>query len=207
MSERGHPVFAWCYSKLGPRADSRGTAEHRRRLLANAIGHAVEVGAGTGLNLRHYPEAVTEVLAVEPDPHMFRRLVAAMDGATVPVRVRRATADALPVQSESVDTVVMSLVLCSVPDVRTALDEARRVLKPGGRLVFFEHVRSEDPRFSRWQDRLDRPWTLFGAGCHSNRDTLGAIRAAGFEVREVERFDERAAMLARPHILGWAARP
>ena len=175
--------------------------------MANATGRVVEVGAGTGLNLPYYPPMVTEVLAVEPDPHMFRRLVAATSRASAPIRVGRAPAEALPLGDASTDTVVMSLVLCSVPDVPRALIEARRVLKPGGRLLFFEHVRSEEPGFARWQDRLERPWGVFGAGCHPNRDTLAAIRAAGFEVRQVERFDERNAMLAKPHVLGWALKP
>ena len=165
------------------------------------------MGAGTGLNFPHYPAAVTEVVALEPDLYMFRRLVEAMGSSTVPVQLRRAAGDHLPVEDDSVDTVVMSLVLCSVPDVSLALGEARRVLKHGGRLLFFEHVRAEDRRLAAWQDRLARPWGFFGAGCHPNRDTLMAIRSAGFEIEEVERFDERAAMLAKPHILGWALRP
>lgn len=204
---RGHPVFAWFYDRLGPRLDARGTAEHRRRLLARAAGRVIEVGAGTGLNLRHYPGEVEEVLAVEPDPYMFRRLVRAMERARVPVRLARASAAELPAGDGAVDTVVMSLVLCSVPDVGAALAEARRVLAPGGRLLFFEHVRAEDVRLARWQNRLERPWGLFGAGCHPNRDTLASIGAAGFDVREVERFDEPGEWLAKPHVLGWAERP
>ena len=189
---------------------TRGRARHRRTsaaLLSNATGRVVEVGAGTGLNLRHYPAAVTEVVAVEPDPHMFRRLSAAVGSASVPVRLLRSTADDLPFDDGTVDTVVMSLVLCSVPDVGQALAEAVRVLRPGGRLLFFEHVRAEDPRLARRQDRFERPWGWFGAGCHPNRDTVGAIRDAGFEIRDVERFDEAGALLAKPHVLGWAVKP
>ena len=207
MSERGHPIFAWFYDKLGPRADARGTAERRHKLLADAVGHVVEVGAGTGLNLPHYPSAVDEVLAVEPDPHMFRRLALALGRAPVPVRLARASAEDLPVPDDSVDAVVMSLVLCSVPDAAAALAEARRVLKLEGRLLFFEHVRAQDPRFARWQDRLDRAWGFFGGGCHPNRDTLDAIEAAGFRVEDIERFDEPGALLAKPHVLGWASNP
>ena len=192
---------------MGPRVDARGTSERRRALLSNATGRVVEVGAGTGLNLRHYPAAVTEVVAVEPDPHMFRRLSAAVGSASVPVRLLRSTADDLPLDDGAMDTVVMSLVLCSVPDVGGALAEAVRVLRPGGRLVFFEHVRAEDPRLARRQDRYERPWGWFGAGCHPNRDTVGAIRDAGFEIRDVERFDEAGALLAKPHALGWAVKP
>ena len=207
MTDRGHPVFAWFFDKVGPWADLRGTAEHRRQLLAVAAGRVVEIGAGTGLNLRHYPIPVSEVLAFEPDPHMFRRLAAATGTASVPVRLGRASADALPVDDASMDTVVVSLVLCSVPDVSSALAEARRILKPGGRLLFFEHVRADDPRLARWQDRLEGAWGVFAGRCHPNRDALGAIGAAGFEIQEVRRFDERSALLARPHVLGWARKP
>jgi ubiquinone/menaquinone biosynthesis C-methylase UbiE len=187
--------------------DAHGTSERRRALLSIATGRVAEVGAGTGLNLHHYPAAVTEVVAVEPDPHMFRRLSAAVGSASVPVRLLRSTADDLPFGDGSVDTAVMSLVLCSVPDVGGALAEAVRVLRPGGRLLFFEHVRAEDPRLARRQDRYERPWGWFGAGCHPNRDTVGAIRDAGFEIRDVERFDEAGALLAKPHALGWAVKP
>jgi ubiquinone/menaquinone biosynthesis C-methylase UbiE len=192
---------------MGPRVDAHGTSERRRALLSIATGRVAEVGAGTGLNLHHYPAAVTEVVAVEPDPHMFRRLSAAVGSASVPVRLLRSTADDLPFGDGSVDTAVMSLVLCSVPDVGGALAEAVRVLRPGGRLLFFEHVRAEDPRLARRQDRYERPWGWFGAGCHPNRDTVGAIRDAGFEIRDVERFDEAGALLAKPHALGWAVKP
>ena len=207
MSDRGHPVFAWFFDKLAPRADARGTADRRRQLLATASGHVVEVGAGTGLNLQHYPGTVDEVLAVEPDPYMFRRLALAMERAPVSVRLARGSADDLPASAESVDVVVMSLVLCSVPDMATALAESRRVLKPGGRLLFFEHVRAQDPRLARRQDRLDRIWGWFGGGCHPNRDALGAIETAGFKMRDVERFNEPGALLAKPHVLGWASNP
>jgi len=207
VTDRGHPVVAWGYARLGPRLDRRGTADRRRQLLSRATGRAVEVGAGTGLNLRYYPPAVSEVLAVEPDRYMFRHLVAALAGAPVPVRLERASAEALPVEGASVDTIVMSLVLCSVPDTDAALAEALRVLKPGGRLLFFEHVRSQDARLARRQDRFEGPWGWFGGGCHPNRDTLAAIGLAGFQVQEVERFDEPGAMLAKPHILGWATKP
>jgi SAM-dependent methyltransferase len=204
---RGHPLFAWVYARTGPMCDRRGTAERRRQLLANASGRVVEVGAGTGLNLPHYPSDVTDVRAIEPDPHMFRRLVAAMGTASVPVKVRRAPVEAMSIDIGSADTVVMSLVLCSVTDVGVALAEARRALKHGGRLLFFEHVRAEEPRLSRWQDRLERPWGLVSGGCHPNRDTLAAIRSQGFQVQDVERFDERGGMLAKPHIIGWATKP
>lgn len=207
VSSRGHPIFAWFYGKMGPGCDERGTAERRRQLLATAAGRVVEVGAGTGLNLVHYPaDAVTEVLAVEPDPHMFRRLALATSGAPIPVRLQRASADALPVEDGWADTVVMSLVLCSVPSQPEALAEARRALRSDGSLLFFEHVRSESPGLARLQDLGEVPWGWFGAGCHPNRDTVAAIRASGFDIVELERFPEPAGLLAKPHVLG-VARP
>lgn len=166
----------------------------------------IEVGAGTGLNLRHYPSAVTGVLAVEPDPHMFRRLVLASAESTVPVQLRLASADELPAPDASVDVVVCSLVLCSVPDVSTALAEANRVLKPSGRLLFFEHVRARDARLAGWQDRLESPWGRCAGGCHPNRDTVAEIEASGFTITELDRFDEPGAWLAKPHVLGSAVR-
>jgi SAM-dependent methyltransferase len=207
MGREGHPVFAWVYARVAPRQDARGTAEHRRRLLAPAIGRVVELGAGTGLNLPFYPPAVTDVLALEPDPHMFRRLVEAMPAAPVPVAVRRMPAVPLELGDGVADTIVCSLVLCSVPDQAATLGEARRVLAPGGRLLFFEHVRSSDARLARWQDRLERPWGWGAGGCHPNRDTVAAIEAAGFEVEELDRWDERGGGLAKPHVLGHATRP
>jgi SAM-dependent methyltransferase len=200
----GHPVFAWFYSRVAPRAEDRGTREHRERVLASAIGKVVEVGAGTGLNLPLYPSAVTEVLAIEPDPHMFRRLANALGTASVPVRLQRATADRIPVADGWADTVVFCLVLCSVPDVPAALAEARRALRPGGRVLFYEHVRSPERRLSAWQDRLEVPWSWLAGGCHPNRDSVGAIEATGFGLEEVDRFDVPGSFLATPHALGSA---
>ncbi len=175
-------------------------------MLARAGGRVLEIGAGTGLNFPHYPTGVTELLATEPDPHMFKRLSAAAGSANVPVRLQRAEADEILVDDGWADVVVFSLVLCSVSDVPAALSEARRVLRPDGTLLFYEHVRSADPRFAAWQDRLDRPWGRFGAGCHPNRDTVGAIEAAGFSIEEIERFDVPGDLLATPHVLGSALR-
>ena len=204
----GHPVFAWLYARVAPRVEAKeGTRERRIALLSHAHGRVVEVGAGTGLNLPHYPEAVTEVLATEPDPHMFRRLARALPEASVLVRLQRATADALPVGDGWADTVVSTLVLCSVPDPAAVLAEARRVLRPGGSFLCYEHIRAQDAGLARWQDRLERPWGAFAGGCHPNRDTVGAMERTGFTIEELERFDLPGSWLAKPHVQGVARAP
>jgi len=179
-------------------------SQRRRDLLSNAIGVTVEIGAGTGLNAVHYPPAVSKVIATEPDPHMLRRLRRAVADARVPVLVQRAPANQLPFEDRFADTVVSTLVLCSVPDQGAALDEVHRILKRNGRFLFFEHVRAESPGLARWQDRLERPWGWVGGGCHPNRDTVSAIREAGFELVEMERLDMPGVPVVKPHVLGMA---
>lgn len=167
-------VFALVYDLFVARAEKRGIAAARASLLAQLEGRTLEIGAGTGLNLRHYP-AGADVVLTEPDPHMARR--ARRRGA----EVIEAPADTLPFADASFDTVVSTLVLCTVPDVAAALREIRRVLRPGGRLLFLEHVRAErGSRLERWQDRLHRPWKAFACGCNCNRDLLAELQREGF---------------------------
>ena len=201
-----HPLFARVYARAGHLMDAE-VGDHRRRLLAGLTGRILEVGAGNGLNFPHYPVTVTEVLAVEPESYLRRLALAAAWQAPVPIRVVDGTAEALPAPDGAVDAVVASLVLCTVTDLEGALAEARRVLRPGGRLRFYEHVRATDPRLARWQDRLQRPWGWLVGGCHPNRDTVGAITAAGLRLVQLDRFDLKAMpALARPHVLGAAER-
>jgi ubiquinone/menaquinone biosynthesis C-methylase UbiE len=201
-----HPIFARCYARVGHLMDAE-IADHRRRLLAGLTGRVLEVGAGNGLNFQHYPAAVTEVLAIEPEPYLCRLALAAARQAPVPIRVVDGTGEALPALDRAVDVVVASLVLCTVTDLNQALAETRRVLRPGGKLRFYEHVRAEDPRLARWQDRLERPWGWLVGGCHPNRDTVAAINAAGLRLEQLDRFDLQAMPpLARPHVLGLAER-
>jgi ubiquinone/menaquinone biosynthesis C-methylase UbiE len=202
-----HPVFARCYARVGHLMDAE-IGDHRRRLLAGLSGRILEVGAGNGLNFPHYPATVTEVLAVEPEPYLRRLALAAARQAPVPMRVVDGAAEALPAHDAAFDAVVASLVLCTVAELDRALAEAHRVLRPGGTLRFYEHVRAEDPRLARWQDRLERPWGWLAGGCHPNRDTVAAITAAGLRVVQLDRFDLQAMPpLARPHVLGVAERP
>lgn len=204
----GHRFFAWCYANVYARAEARdGSMERRREEIASARGRALEIGAGTGLNLPHYrPDAVSEVLATEPDPHMFRYLARALPTSPVPITLRRARASDLPVPDAWADSVVTWLVLCSVADPSAALTEIRRAIAPDGRLIVYEHVRAADPAFARWQDRLEPAWRRFAGGCHPNRETASLIEAAGFEWERLDRFDLPGTGLARPHIRG-VARP
>jgi SAM-dependent methyltransferase len=201
-----HPLFARVYARVGHLMDAE-ISEHRRRLLAGLAGRVLEVGAGNGLNFPHYPATASEVLAIEPEPYLRRLALAAARQTPVPIQVVDGTAEALPADDGAVDAVVASLVLCTVPNLDQALAEVRRVLCPGGRLRFYDHVRAEDQRLARWQDRLERPWGWLVGGCHPNRDTVAAITAAGLQVVQLDRFDLMAMPpLARPHVLGLAER-
>lgn len=169
-------VFALAYDPFLARAERLGIAEARANLLAHAHGRILEIGAGTGLNLPHYPPGA-DVVLTEPDPHMARR--ARRRGGDVV----EAPADALPFADASFDTVVSTLVLCTVPDVPAVLREVRRVLRPGGELLFLEHVRAErGSRLELWQDRLHGPWKAFACGCHCNRDLLEALGRENFQI-------------------------
>lgn len=189
--------------------DQQGATEHRRRLLAGTAGQVVEVGAGDGGNFAHYPPEVVRVLAVEPEPYLQAQARRQAATAPVPVEVVEGTADRLPAADASADVVVVSLVLCSVPDQQSALAEARRVLRPSGELRFYEHVAADGGRLETVQRVADATlWPLFVGGCHVHRDTAAAITAAGFVIEELDRFDfpPDQASPARPHILGRARR-
>jgi ubiquinone/menaquinone biosynthesis C-methylase UbiE len=197
-------LFAAGYEFFLRASERAGLRETRRRLLSEARGSTVEIGAGTGLNLDLYPPAVTELLLTEPSPHMAARLRAKPLGSRT-VEIVEAAAERLPFEDDRFDTAVATLVLCTVPDPSAALREVMRVLRPGGRLLFLEHVRAPDARLARWQDRLERPWELFGAGCHCNRDTARAIEQSGLQAERVERGEvPRAMPLVRPMIVGSA---
>jgi SAM-dependent methyltransferase len=203
-----HPIFARLFAWGASNAPAEQT-EHRRKLLAGLSGRVVEVGAGNGLNFPHYPAEVTEVLAVEPEPYLREKAVAAAARVPVPITVADGVADSLPAGDGEFDAAVASLVLCSVPDQASALGELRRVLRPGGELRFYEHVRAQDSKAARGQDRTDRLWPRFSGGCHPNRDTPSSIAAAGFEIERCERFTFRPFFLLKaiePHVIGVARR-
>jgi ubiquinone/menaquinone biosynthesis C-methylase UbiE len=179
-------VFSAIYDPLLKGTEEAGLRERRRETLAAARGHTIDIGAGTGANLGLFPPGADVVMA-EPDPHMTKRLRQKLAEARSEVELVEAGAESLPFEDSSFDTAVFTLVLCTVPDPAAALTEAARVLKPGGQLLFVEHVRAEDPSVARWQDRLETPWRVFADGCHCNRDTVANIEASPLSLDSVER--------------------
>jgi len=175
-------VFAAGYDAFLASAERSILADLRGELLAEASGRVVEIGSGTGVNLRHYPREIQELVCTEPEEPMARRLRRRAAESALPVRVVEAGAEDLPFDDDSFDTAVATLVLCTVPDPASALREVARVLKPGGRLIFIEHVRASEVRLARWQDRLHPLWVRFGHGCHCNRPTLETIEASPLQV-------------------------
>jgi ubiquinone/menaquinone biosynthesis C-methylase UbiE len=193
-----YDLFLWAGERAGVRS-------LRAELLEGARGCTVEIGAGTGLNLPHYPEDLDDLLLLEPDPAMRSRLEANLSRRGRRPRLVDAPAEELPFADASVDTVVSSFVLCTVDAPGVALREIARVLRPDGQLLFLEHVRSSSPRLARWQDRLAAPWRRFAAGCRCNRATAELIADCGFSLEEVREASWRAMPpLVRPLVVGRA---
>jgi ubiquinone/menaquinone biosynthesis C-methylase UbiE len=207
---RGHRIFAALYDRMLRSTERAGLQDMRAELLAQARGRTLELGAGTGLNLAHYTDAVTELVLTEPDPHMAQRLRKRLEEERPPpdrVEVVETPAERLPFEDGTFDSVVSTLVLCSVEDPAAAAGEIIRMLKPDGRLLYLEHVRSGDPGLARWQDRLERPWGWVGVGCHPNRDTAAQLQAAGLETEGFVRDRlPKAPPIVRPMIRGSAGR-
>lgn len=200
-------IFAAGYDRVMAAAEDASLAGHRRRLLAGAAGRVLEIGGGTGANLPFYVAAVSKLVVAEPAEPMARRLERKLAGYRIPTSIVRAPAEQLPFDGGTFDDVVCTLVLCSVADPARALSEVRRVLRPRGRLLFIEHVRSEDPGLARWQDRLRRPWAWFGHGCQCNRTTVETLRAGGFMVANLRRDElSKVPAIVRPIVVGAAAR-
>lgn len=196
-------IFARLYDRSFEATEKAGLADRRRQLVAQAQGRVLEIGAGTGLNLAHYPASLERLVLTEPSAPMAAQLRERLDREDA--EVVEAPAESLPFGDGEFDTVVATLVLCTVPDPVAALDEIRRVLAPGGRLLLIEHVRSDDPGRARWQDRLETPWRLFGNGCHCNRDTAALVEQSGFGFEHLEHGKlPKAPPIVRPLIEGRA---
>jgi len=177
--------FALTYDRQVAKVERAGLGELRQKLLADASGRVLEVGSGTGANLPYYGPGVESLTVTEPEPAMLRRLEQRVREQAPKAKVVRAPAEQLPFEDDTFDVAVSTLVLCGVDDQARALGELRRVLRPGGRLIFIEHVRSDKPGLARWQDRLNG-LNKFVACCDCNRRTLDSIQAEGFEVTAVE---------------------
>ncbi|HYQ77967.1 MAG TPA: methyltransferase domain-containing protein [Solirubrobacterales bacterium] len=199
-------LFSALYDRAFEASEEAGLREMRRELLCGARGRVLELGAGTGLNLELYPhEGLDSLTVTEPDPHMFKQLRERAKKACPGAELIQTGAEALPFDDDSFDTVVVTLVLCTVPDQPAALREISRVLAPQGQLLFLEHVRADHPDLAKWQDRLEKPWRFLGDGCHCNRDTVAGIRAAGFELGAVEHPElPKAPPIVRPMAKGSA---
>jgi ubiquinone/menaquinone biosynthesis C-methylase UbiE len=208
---RSRPLFARACVPLSAAMERAGAAEHRRRLLRDLAGRVIEVGAGHGPNFAFYPPGVAGVLAVEPEPYLRDLAREGSRTAAVPIEVVDGAAERLPAGDASFDAAVASWVLCSVTDPRVALRELYRVIRPGGELRFLEHVRAGTPGLRRAQRLVDATfWPLLFGGCHTARDTLAEIEAAGFRLLRLERFrfpDEGPTLPASPNVIGTAVKP
>jgi ubiquinone/menaquinone biosynthesis C-methylase UbiE len=198
-------LFAALYDTVSRGSEEAGLRARRQQLLSAAEGATLEIGAGTGLNLEHYPEAVTRLVLVEPDRHMRRRLGRRLETLGRQAEIVDASVEELPFPDATFDTAVVTYVLCSVPDQEEALAEIARVLKPNGRFLFLEHVRSADPKLARRQDRIRPLYNL--VGCNPNRDTLAGIESSTLAVESVEHGEvPKAPKVERPMIMGTARR-
>lgn len=195
-------LFARWYDRRARRAEREEMGQRRRRLLTQASGRVLDLGAGTGESFQHLPPAVTEVIAVEPDPWMLRQAQRRVSDAEVPVWFVRAISEALPFPEGSFDTAIVALVLCTVDDLEAAVAELHRVLRPGGKLLVLEHVRASDDTLAQLQDLVERPWSWCNRGCRPNRSTLGTIEKAGFGLEELEWYGYPVL----PHVQGIALR-
>lgn len=201
-------AFAALYDRMLKGTEDAGLGDMRREVLSAASGRTIDIGAGTGVNAPLFPAQVSELVLVEPDPHMAKRLRHKLAESGSRAEAVEASAERLPFEDSSFDTAVFTLVLCTIPNPAVALAEAARVLKPAGRVLFIEHVRAAEPSLARWQDRLEKPWRFCGDGCHCNRETLATIEASPLSVERVESGSlPKAPPIVRPLIRGTAVAP
>ncbi len=200
LSARLYDPFLWWGEKSG-------LSKKRDRLLEAAGGEVLEIGAGTGLNLNHYPPGLDRLVLSEPEQHKADLLLKKAADLEIEAEFVRASAEALPFEDDSFDTVVATLVFCTVGDPEAAIAEVRRVLRPGGQWLLIEHIRSDRPTVGRIQDRIARPWAAVADGCQCNRPTIRMIESGGFRV-DLKSVADKALMppIARPIVAG-VARP
>jgi SAM-dependent methyltransferase len=206
MSLRGR-FFAATYDRQMTKTEAAGLGALRQRVIAMAAGDVLEIGGGTGANLHRYGDDVRALTITEPEAPMLRRLQRRAAEQAPQAMVLRAPAEDLPFEDSSFDVAVSTLVLCGVSDQPRALRELRRVLRPGGRLLFIEHVRSDDPKLARHQDRMN-PINRFVVQCDCNRPTLACIEDAGFTIATIDHTTlPRVPKFVRPLIVGTATAP
>ena len=206
--QEGHKWFAALYDRMMAPAERSFMRQVRQEVAGGARGKVLEIGCGTGANFPFYTDADSEVIAIEPNPYMLQRARKKVSAAGRPVEIRQAAAEQLPFEDATFDTVVDTINMCTIGDLPQALSEIKRVLKPGGQLRFYEHVRYEHPIGALAQDLISPIWKWFGAGCHPNRDIARSIREAGFVIQELERTKPLPPLppmvFSRPHIRGIA---
>jgi ubiquinone/menaquinone biosynthesis C-methylase UbiE len=209
--DRPHPLFARLYARASPRMDDDGLADLRAELVRGLTGTVVEVGAGNGRMFAHYPSQVGRVDAVEPEPYLRDLATTAARSAPVPVVVHAGTAEHLPLADHTADAAVLCLVLCSVQDPQAALAEVRRVVRPGGTVRFLEHTAAPTRGLRTVQRLLDATvWPYLAGGCHTGRDHVGTIAAAGLAVTDLRRLRYPVTQVTTPvthHVLGSARTP
>lgn len=208
--QKGHKWFAAIYDRLTAPAERSYMRTIREEIVGGAKGRVLELGAGTGASFPYYNDHAEEVIATEPDPYMLERARRRAEEVERPIEVRQASAEELPFDDGSFDTVVSTLVMCSVKDPLRALSEVRRALKPSGELRIYDHVRYDHTFGAFWQDLITPVWRWLGAGCHPNRDIASLVREAGFEFEQLELIKPMPPIppmaFVRPHIKG-VARP
>jgi ubiquinone/menaquinone biosynthesis C-methylase UbiE len=207
---KGHKWFAAIYDRMMAPEEKRFFGAIREEMLRDVDGEVLEIGAGTGVNFQYYRNGA-HIVATEPDPYMLERARKRASEAPANIELRHAAAEELPFPDASFDFVIDTLVLCTVRDPRRALLEIKRVLKPGGELRLYEHVRYENPVGALSQDLISPVWQWFGAGCHPNRDTGRTLREAGLEIVSERRRKELPPVppmiFSRPHLQVVARRP